>query len=91
MKEENIFKIKCPHCKVELWVDAISKRVIKLERISSKQEKSLDELIFKEKERIQEFDRKFEASFELQKAKKEEIERKLKDQFQKVTSEIDEE
>jgi len=76
---------------VELWIDAISKKVIKFERIKSKGEKSLDELIFKERERIQEFDRKFEASFELQKAKKEEIERKLKHQLQKVASEIDEE
>ncbi|MCP2519929.1 hypothetical protein NLB96_01710 [Candidatus Aminicenantes bacterium AC-335-K20] len=91
MNKERLFKVKCPHCNVELWIDAISKKVIKFERIKSKGEKSLDELIFKERERIQEFDRKFEASFELQKAKKEEIERKLKHQLQKVASEIDEE
>jgi len=88
MKEDKIFKVKCPHCNVELWIDSVGKKVIKFERIRTKDSKSLDELIFKEKERIQEFDRKFEASFELQKAKKEEIEKKLKSQFQKVVSEI---
>ena len=88
MKEDKIFKVKCPHCNVELWIDSVGKKVIKFERIRTKDSKSLDELIFKEKERIQEFDRKFEASFELQKAKREEIEKKLKSQFQKVVSEI---
>jgi|Deesub1362B_J571_1020462.scaffolds.fasta_scaffold00163_39 hypothetical protein len=90
MKEEKVFKIKCPHCRVELWIDGLSQKVIKYEKSKrSKDEKSLDELIFKEKERIQEFDRKFEASFELQRVKKEEIEKKLRKQFQKVASEIE--
>jgi hypothetical protein len=88
MEEDKIIKIQCPNCKIELWIDMINKNVIKLEKNSlSKKKKSLEHLLFKEKERSKEFNRKFEATFELQKIKKKEIEKK----FRKAVSKADDE
>ncbi len=88
MKEEKIFKIKCPHCHIELWVDSISQKVIKYEKNkNARRKKTLDHLLLKEKKRIQEFDRKFEATFELQKVKKKELEKQFEKAFSKIDSE----
>ncbi|MFQ6083605.1 MAG: hypothetical protein ACE5WD_09610 [Candidatus Aminicenantia bacterium] len=86
--EEKIFKIKCPLCHTELWIDIVTKEVVKSERDKSRKKKdSLETLLQKEKKRIEGFDRKFEATLELQKAKKKQIEEQFKKAVSKVETE----
>ncbi len=73
-KEKEVFQILCPCCQSFLWIDPVSQEVIQSKKGAGKAKKSLDELLLKEKKRKSEFDRKFEATAELQKKKKEEVE-----------------
>jgi hypothetical protein len=73
-KEKEVFQILCPCCQSLLWIDPVSQDVIQSKKGGGKAKKTLDELLLKEKKRKSEFDRKFEATAELQKKKKEEVE-----------------
>lgn len=63
-----VFQVTCPCCGAALWVDGESKAVMRSER-TKKAKGSLDDLLVKEKARTDQFGRKFEATFELQKEK----------------------
>lgn len=87
MKSENknIFEIVCPHCGATIWIDASLKSVIKVEKGQKKKE-SLEDLLAKERERRAAFDRKFEATAELEKKKKE----KAREKFEKALEKVEE-
>jgi Zn-finger nucleic acid-binding protein len=63
-----IFQVTCPCCGALLWVDGETRAVMKSEK-AKKAKGSLDDLLVKEKARTDQFDRKFDATFELQKEK----------------------
>jgi len=80
-----VFQIVCPCCESLLWVDAVTREVIQMEKRGGKKKESLDELLLKEKKRTEEFERKFEATAELEKKKLE----KAKEKFKKALSNFD--
>ncbi len=67
-EDSRVFSIVCPCCEATLWVDGETKTVLRSEK-AKKKKGSLDELMVKEHKRQSEFDRKFDATFELQKEK----------------------
>ena len=78
-EKKKVFQINCPICRSVLWVDPVTEEVIKSEK-GKKEKKSLDDLLKKEKKRIGEFERKFEATAELEKNKL----KKTKEKFEKA-------
>ena len=78
--DPKVFDIACPHCRTVLWVDIVTKKVIRAEKGGAKAKSSLDELLEKEHKRRSEFEQKFEATAELEKQKKE----KAKEKFEKA-------
>jgi Zn-finger nucleic acid-binding protein len=86
-KRAGVFQIICPRCQSVLWVDGISQEIVKTEKHAAKKKGSLDELIEKEKKRQDEFERKFEATAELERQKKE----KAKEAFERALSKLDKE
>jgi hypothetical protein len=83
-KKSSVFHVNCPICRTGLWVDPVSEKVVKSEK-SKKKKGSLDDLLEKEKKRRSEFDRKFEATAELEREKK----KKAQDKFREVLTKID--
>ncbi len=63
-----VFQVTCPCCAATLWVDDESRAVMKSEK-AKKAKGSLDDFLLKEKARTDQFGRKFDATFELQKEK----------------------
>ncbi|MFB0564807.1 MAG: hypothetical protein ACETWK_03930 [Candidatus Aminicenantaceae bacterium] len=84
-QKKEVFQINCPTCHSILWVDALTKEVIKSER-GKKKKDTLDDLLLKEKKRVDAFERKFEATAELEKKKREKIEKN----FEKALTEFEE-
>jgi hypothetical protein len=78
--KDAVFEVVCPCCQSVLWVDGVSREVIKSERHAARKKGSLDDLLEKEKKRRGEFERKFEATAELERQKKE----KAKEAFEKA-------
>ena len=70
-KKSNVFEIVCPCCQSVLWVDAVSRQLVKTEKHAAKKKGTLDDLLEKEKKRKEGFDGKFEATAELERQKKE--------------------
>lgn len=66
--ETHVFSVVCPCCEATLWIDGETRTVLRSEK-AKKKKGSLDDLLVKEHKRQGEFDRKFDASFELQKEK----------------------
>jgi hypothetical protein len=85
-EKKQVFGVRCPHCHSELWIDAITQEVIKSEK-GKKEKGSLDELLLKEKKKKEEFERKFEATSELQKEKQ----RKAREIFERALTDINKE
>ena len=81
-----VFQVHCPCCHILLWIDSGTSEVIKFERVKKKKG-PLDELLLKEKKRKSEFDRKFEATAELQKKRW----KKAKEKFEKALIDVDKE
>jgi uncharacterized Zn finger protein (UPF0148 family) len=79
-----VFEVICPGCGATIWVDAVTREVVQMERKGEKK-KDLDELLLKEKKKKEESDRKFEATAELEKKKRE----KAKEKFDKAFRDID--
>lgn len=79
-----VFEIVCPCCHSVLWVDGVSREIVKTERHAAKKKGSLDDLLQKEKKRRDEFERKFEATAELERQKKE----KAKEAFEKALGKV---
>ena len=64
----HVYSLICPCCEATLWVDGETRSVLRSEKAKRKKG-SLDDFLVKEHKRQSEFDRKFDATFELQKEK----------------------
>ncbi len=73
-EKEQLFQVVCSCCQSILWIDSVTKKVIQYEKKGAKKKESLEELLLKEKKRKGEFERKFEATAELEKKRKERAE-----------------
>jgi len=82
-KKSDVFHVSCPVCRSILWIDPVSHKVVKSEK-SQKEKGSLDELLEKEKKRKSEFDRKFEATAELEREKKKKAQEKFAEALTKI-------
>jgi hypothetical protein len=91
-KEEKpgVFQVTCPCCGALLWVDGGSRAVMRSEK-AKKAKGSLDDLLVKEKARTDQFGRKFEATFELQKEKHAKADEMFKKALEKADKGEDEE
>ncbi len=81
-KKAGVFEVVCPCCHSILWLDGVTQEVVKSEKHAARKTGTLDELLEKEKKRKDEFERKFEATVELERQKKE----KAKAAFEKALS-----
>ncbi len=86
-EKTGVFEIICPCCRSVLWVDGVSGEIVKTEKHAAKMKGSLDDLLEKEKKRQDEFGRKFEATAELERRKKE----KAREAFKKALEKADQE
>jgi hypothetical protein len=84
-KKAGVFEIVCPCCRSVLWVDGITREIVKTEKHAAKKKGSLDDLLENEKKRQEEFERKFEATAELERQKKE----KAREAFEKALENVD--
>jgi len=84
-EDEKVFGLECPVCHSTLWIDPMTKKIVKSEK-AKKKTGSLDDLLMKEKERKGEFDRKFEATAELEKEKKKKAQEKFLKAFDNIDS-----
>ena len=86
MEEENkrVFRIQCPGCQKVLWIDPVTQEVIRTE-MGKRKKGSLDDLLVREKKKREGFERKFEATSEMQKERKE----KAREIFEKALNNID--
>jgi len=84
-ENQNIFEVICPHCGASIWIDAFLKSVLKVEKGQKKKE-SLEDLLAREREKRASFERKFEATAELEKKKKE----KAREKFRRALEQIEE-
>jgi stalled ribosome alternative rescue factor ArfA len=66
--DAHVFSVVCPCCGATLWLDGSTRSVLRSEK-AKKAKGSLDDLLVKEHKRQGEFDRKFDATFELQREK----------------------
>ncbi len=82
-EKRDVFEVTCPHCLSSIWIDAASRTVLKAEKGAKKKE-SLDELLARELARRAAFDRKFEATAELERQKKEKAREKFADALKKA-------
>ncbi|OGD22060.1 MAG: hypothetical protein A2Y70_00115 [Candidatus Aminicenantes bacterium RBG_13_64_14] len=85
-----VFQLTCPCCEAVLWVDGESRAVLRSEKAKRKKG-SLDDLLVKEHKRQSEFDRKFDATFELQKEKHSKADELFKKALEKAEKGEDEE
>jgi hypothetical protein len=85
-KRSDVFEILCPCCQSAIWIDPVNREVIQFER-GQKKKGSLEELLIKEKEKKAGFERKFQATAELEKKRR----KKVKEKFEKAFTEIDQE
>ena len=84
-----VFQLVCPCCGAALWVDGETQAVLRSER-ATKKKGSLDDLLAKEHQRQSEFDRKFDATFELQKEKHHKADELFKQALEKAEKGEDE-
>jgi uncharacterized Zn finger protein (UPF0148 family) len=83
-EKSQVFRVSCPVCRTVLWIDPVCREVVKSEK-AKKKKGTLDELLVREKKRKSEFDRKFEATAELEREKK----KKAQEKFEEVLTKID--
>lgn len=86
-KKKEVFQVICPCCQSLLWLDPVSREVIQSKKGAAKKKQTLDELLLKEKKRKSGFERKFEATAELEKERK----KKAEEGFKKALSRVDKE
>lgn len=85
-KEEDpkkVFQTECPECHSQLWVDSVTQKVIQSQR-GKKKLGTLDDMLLMEQKRKAEFDRKYEATAELEKERKKKAQEKFKEAFTSV-------
>jgi predicted Zn-dependent protease len=85
-----VFQVTCPCCGALLWVDGEARAVMKSEK-AKKAKGSLDDLLVKEKTRTDQFGRKFDATFELQREKHSKADEMFKKALEKAEKGEDEE
>ena len=90
-EKKDVFEVVCPCCRAALWVDGVSRTVVKSEKGAGKEKSSLDDLLVKEKQRRDGFERKFEATAELEKKKQEKAREKFDKALSHAGSETEEE
>lgn len=78
-----ICQVNCPSCQSILWVDSTTGRVVKSEK-GKRSKGSLDELLVKEQKRKSEFDRKFQATADIEKEKRKEAQERFKEVLKKI-------
>jgi len=66
--DSRVFSVVCPCCGATLWLDGETRSILRSEK-AKRAKGSLDDLLVKEHKRQGEFDRKFDATFELQREK----------------------
>jgi Zn-finger nucleic acid-binding protein len=88
--ESRVFSVVCPCCGATLWIDGGTKSVLRSEK-AKKAKGSLDEFLVKEHKRQSEFDRKFDATFELRKEKQSKADELFKKALEKAEKGEDEE
>jgi hypothetical protein len=86
-EKKQVFQVRCPCCESLIWVDPIAQEVVQIEKKGGRKKESLDELLTKEKKRRGEMERKFEATAELAKKKREKAEEGFKKAFIKTQKE----
>lgn len=86
-KKSEVFQFICPCCHSELWVDPVTQEVIQFEKKGGRKKGSLEELLLKEKKKKEEFDRKFQATAELEKKKR----KKAQEKFAEALTKLDKE
>jgi adenine-specific DNA methylase len=67
--DDKVFEIACPHCGTVIWVDGENRGVLRSERTARKKD-SFDDLLVREKKKIEGMATKFEATASLEKQKK---------------------
>jgi len=85
----HVFSIVCPCCEATLWIDLETRAVLRSEK-AKKKKGSLDDLLVKEHRRQSEFDRKFDANFELQREKQAKADELFKKALEKAEKGEDE-
>ena len=88
--DARVYSVVCPCCQATLWIDGETKAVMRSEK-AKKIKGSLDDLLVKEHKRQSEFDRKFDATFELQKEKHSKADELFKTALEKADKGEDEE
>ena len=83
-EKQRVIRIQCPGCRKMLWIDPVTQQVIRSER-GKKKKGSLDDLLAQEKKKREGFERKFEATSEMQKERKE----KAREIFEKAITKMD--
>ena len=83
-KETHLFQIECSCCQTKLWIDPVTKVVLKSEK-AKKKKGSLDDLLLIEKKKKEEVDRRFAATAELAK----ERQKMAKEKFEKAFTNIE--
>lgn len=76
-QKDHVFKVVCPCCQSVLWVDENLGQVIQSEK-ARKKKGNLEDLLARQIKKTEEADQRFEATFELQKQKKENAEEKFR-------------
>lgn len=79
-KKGDVFQLHCPCCRTLLWIDPVSQEVIQSEK-AAKKKGTLEELLLKEKKKKEGFDRKFQATAELERKKWKKAQEKFKKAF----------
>ncbi len=86
-EKEQVFQVLCPCCQSILWIDPVTQELIQFEKKGGKKKESLEELLLKEKKRKSGFERKFEATAELERKRL----KKAEEGFKKALTEFEEE
>jgi len=85
-KKGEVFQLSCPCCHSLLWIDPVMEKVMQFEK-QAKPKGSLEDLLLKEKRKKQEFERKFEATAELEKKRREKAQNRFKKALTQVKTE----
>lgn len=83
-KKAHVFQVECSCCHAELWIDPVTKEVLKSEKVKKKKG-DLDDLLLGEKKKKEEVDRRFAATAELAKERQE----VAKDKFEKAFTDLE--
>lgn len=85
-EKSEVFEVLCPCCHSALWIDPVTQEVIKFEK-GKKKKGSLEELLLKEKKKKAEFDRKFQATAELEMQRRKKVQEKFEEAITKEDKE----